>query len=86
VIQLVRARVEDLAIVAVGGQPVGATRPRPQTVMRLRCARCGELYPMATDPLALALSPLGATVLPGFVETCPICYGQTVPGGVLEVC
>jgi hypothetical protein len=40
---------------------------------------------MATDPLALALSPTGAKVLPGFVETCPACYAHTLPGQTLEV-
>ena len=77
--------VEELAIVAVGGQPVGATRPQAQPAMCLRCPHCGVAYPMATDPLALALSPTGAKVLPGFVETCPACYAHTLPGQTLEV-
>jgi hypothetical protein len=40
---------------------------------------------MAHDPMALGLSPEGATVLMGFVEVCPLCLAGHDAGTVLEV-
>lgn len=71
--------------VAVGGGVVGADRSLNGAAYQVRCAACGEAYPMAAEPMAFGLGPEGATVLAGFVETCPLCYAAYGPGQTLEV-
>lgn len=73
-----------MAIVTVGGGIVG-DGDGLHVDYDLRCNSCGRTYPMAEQPRALALSPVGATVLPGYTEMCPRCYHDHVAGDVLEV-
>lgn len=70
-------------VVAVGGGVVGDNGFHVD--VDLRCRACGNRYSMAENPRALALSPAGATVLPGYTEMCPNCYHEHRPGTVLEV-
>lgn len=73
-----------MAIVTVGGGIVGEGDGL-HVDYDLRCANCGHTYPMAEQPRALALLPVGATVLPGYAEMCPRCYHDHLAGDVLEV-
>lgn len=73
------------AVVACGGGVVGQPRTAATASMQLRCPECAEAYPLAADPMGLGLGPQGATVLRGFVETCPICWHESYPGTVLAV-
>ena len=77
--------LRQFAVVACGGGAVGQPRPAATAAMQLRCPECAAAYPLAADPVALALGPQGATVLRGFVETCPACWHQSYPGAVLAV-
>lgn len=75
-----------LQLVTVGGEILGQQRlPGEAMVAALRCARCGKPYLMGAAPVALALGPLGATVVSGFVERCPHCHHEHVAGAVLTV-
>lgn len=71
-------------LVSVGGGPVGSGAAVTR-MAALRCQDCGKLYPMALDPVGLAMGPRGATVLAGFVEVCPRCHHSHLPGDVLGV-
>lgn len=73
-----------MAIVTVGGGIVG-TGDGLHVDYDLRCNSCGRTYPMAEQPRALALSPVGATVLPGYTEMCPHCRHDHAAGDLLEV-
>jgi hypothetical protein len=68
---------------ATGGAPFGAGGRNVEYL--LVCPTCAGRYPMARDPIALALSPEGATVLVGYVEVCPLCNAGHEAGAVMEV-
>lgn len=79
---------ETMNIVSVGGGVLG--HGGIHTNVYLLCPTCQNIYPMAYNPAALALSPAGAAVLPGFVERCPLpdvdgSYHEHDAGTVLEV-
>ena len=68
---------------STGGAPFGAGGRNVEYL--LVCPTCNGRYPMARDPIALALSPEGATVLTGYVEVCPLCNAGHEAGTVMEV-
>ena len=68
---------------STGGAPFGEGGNNVDYL--LVCPTCNGRYPMARDPMALGLSPEGATVLTGFVEVCPLCLAGHDAGTVLEV-
>ncbi len=74
-----------LQVLSVGGEVLGRQFLSPAVMEWLRCGHSGELYRMGLEPVALALGPLGATVLAGFVEVCPLCHFEHVAGVVLPV-
>ena len=69
--------------VTLGGAPVPF--PPDPSVADVVCPKCNGRYPMAANPEAFALSPVGATVLAGYIEACPCCGAGHLPGVVLGV-
>ncbi len=72
-----------LAVVTVGGSPIGASGGFSD--MLVICPACEYAYQMDNDPRGFGLSPVGATVLVGYVERCPVCGALHGEGDVLRI-
>lgn len=77
------APAPTLAVVTVGGSPIGMSAGFSH--MLIGCPACGYAYQMDNDPRGFGLSPVGATVLVGFVERCPVCGALHGEGRVLRI-
>lgn len=75
---LIRTRIAEL-------QGDESRRPIVSPVLRLICNKCNGRYRVGPEPLALAFGPNGATVYPGWIEICPICFHGHAAGDVLAV-
>lgn len=72
-----------LSIVTIGGAPIGMSGGFSR--MLVTCPACDGCYQMDNDPAAFGLSPVGATVLDGYVEHCHICGALHFARAVLEI-